>query len=111
MDPYKGLHNVSNCIHTESFYTMGFVTFVSPCIFGEETWMDETAWEAQEWTGGQYESIILNKQIIVGVWMFSCSWTFRYQGSSPAVRENFSRGSLLHGVSLIVNVYDETNRW
>jgi hypothetical protein len=31
MDPYKGLHN-SNCIHTESFYSMGCVTFGSPCI-------------------------------------------------------------------------------
>jgi hypothetical protein len=32
MDPYKGLQNVSNCIHTEYFYPMGIVTFGSLCI-------------------------------------------------------------------------------
>jgi hypothetical protein len=32
MGLYKRLQNLSNCIHTESFYPMGRVTFGLACI-------------------------------------------------------------------------------
>jgi hypothetical protein len=49
MGQYKGLQSVSNCIHTESFYPMGFVTFGSLCIILCYKGVIFNLWSADPW--------------------------------------------------------------